>query len=345
MKSTTLSTPTVILKGWLIHFGVALLLVNSMFLFHYFLGFQEIQVGVWQYLVNHNLNPHDLGFLIVVTLLTEINYRLFFEAARLEIFFLTCCITGLIFSGFLLFFSQKSLNIHVQFIMIMRGPLVFLVLYPLLYGFMRNYFANRIQRAEIESKQFETELNSLKAQVNPHFFFNTFNYLYGTALLEKAEKTAEGIDMMSSMMRYTLTGMQKNYVPLVEELDFLETYITLQRLRIPVSDKIQLDFKISNESESLMIAPLLLIPFVENAFKYGLSVEQPCRIMIHIIIKGRTLEFISANSIISSESISEGTNNGISLTKQRLQLLYAGKHQLKHSPEGNIYHVNLKINL
>ncbi len=345
MKSTTLFRPSKIFKDWLIHFGIALLLVNSMFVFHYFLGFHELQAGFWQYIIDHNLNPRDLGFLIALTLLAELNYQLFFEANKLEIFFFSSCTTGMILTGFLLLFPRQSGNIHVQFITIMRGPLIFLVLYPLLYGFIRNYFADRIRRAELESKQFETELNSLKAQVNPHFFFNTFNYLYGTALLEKAEKTAEGIEMMSSMMRYTLTGMQKSYVPLAEELEFLETYITLQRLRIPLSDKIQLDFNISKESESLLIAPLLLIPFVENAFKYGLSVQQPCRIMIHVLIKDNTLEFISENTIISSESISEGTNNGIYLTKKRLQLLYQGRHRLECAAHGNMYKVNLKINL
>lgn len=345
MKSNLLVGPSNIIRQWLIHFSIVWLIVNILTFCNYFLSLTRIQGDIWHYIVAHNFNYRDIGFLLVITLLTELNYGFFFEKNRLEIFITGSCLVGLTVSVYLLLLSPMPGSVSARFIMLLRGPMIFLILYPLMYGLVRDFLNARIRRAETEARHFETELNSLKAQVNPHFFFNTFNYLYGTALLEKAEKTADGIEMMSSMMRYTLTGMQNTFVPLEDELKFLETYIILQRLRIPVTDKTQLLFEISDESQSLLIAPLLLIPFVENAFKYGLSLEQPCRINMKVFVRDRLLQFTSENSIISSESVTNGTNNGISLTRRRLELLYPGRYHLTCGPMGDVYKVNLTINL
>ncbi len=197
-------------------------------------------------------------------------------------------------------------------------------------------------RKETENEKLNTELSFLKSQVNPHFFFNTLNNIYSLAIV-RSEKTAPAVMKLAAIMRYILSETEQNLVPLQNEVDFLHNYIELQQVRL--TDKVSIDFLIEGNTGELLIAPLIFIPFVENAFKYGVSTKEQSNIQIHIKSDGTTIEFYSKNLIVQSvNNLMENTGIGINNVKRRLALLYPDKHQLSTEIKDGYYIVNLTIN-
>lgn len=196
-------------------------------------------------------------------------------------------------------------------------------------------------RKETENEKLNTELSFLKSQVNPHFFFNTLNNIYSLAVV-RSEKTAPAVMKLSSIMRYILTETQRDLVPLQNEVDFTNNFIDLQKVRL--TDKVTLDFSTEGPADNLLVAPLLFIPFVENAFKYGVSTKEASTISIKIRTEGSTIHFSAVNYIVPSENnLTENTGIGINNVKRRLELMYPGKHQLTSFEKDNYYHVYLEI--
>ena len=198
-------------------------------------------------------------------------------------------------------------------------------------------------RKETESEKLNTELSFLKSQINPHFFFNTLNNIYSLAVV-KSEKTAPAVMKLSSIMRYILTETNNNLVPLQNEVDFTKNYIELQQVRL--TEKTTVNFDIVGDVENKNIAPLLFIPFVENAFKYGISTKSTSEINIHIESLDNKIIFTSSNSIVKSENnMMENTGIGINNVKRRLELMYSDKHVLTNTIKDNIYQVHLEISI
>ncbi|MCA6450650.1 MAG: sensor histidine kinase [Chitinophagaceae bacterium] len=196
-------------------------------------------------------------------------------------------------------------------------------------------------RKETENEKLNTELSFLKSQVNPHFFFNTLNNIYSLAVV-RSEKTAPAVMKLSSIMRYILTETQRDLVPLQNEVDFTNNFIDLQKVRL--TDKVTLDFSTEGSVDNLLVAPLLFIPFVENAFKYGVSTKEASTISIKIRTEGNTIHFSAVNYIVPSENnLTENTGIGINNVKRRLELMYPGKHKLSSFEKDNYYHVYLEI--
>jgi len=196
-------------------------------------------------------------------------------------------------------------------------------------------------RKETENEKLNTELSFLKSQVNPHFFFNTLNNIYSLAVV-RSEKTAPAVMKLSSIMRYILTETQRDLVPLRNEVDFINNFIDLQKVRL--TDKVTLHFSAEGDIDNLLIAPLLFIPFVENAFKYGVSTKEASSITITIKTEGNTILFTAVNHIVPSENnLMENTGIGINNVKRRLELMYPGKHQLSTTEKDNYYTVHLEI--
>ncbi len=207
---------------------------------------------------------------------------------------------------------------------------------------VRRWLETEQHRKETENEKLNTELSFLKSQINPHFFFNTLNNIYSLAIV-RSEKTAPAVMKLSSIMRYILSETEQNLVPLQNEIDFLHNYIDLQQVRL--TDKVTVDFTIEGNTGELLIAPLIFIPFVENAFKYGISTKEKSSISIHIKSEGTNIHFRSSNFIVQSEnSMMENTGIGINNVKRRLALLYANKHQLAASAQNGYYLVQLDIN-
>lgn len=193
----------------------------------------------------------------------------------------------------------------------------------------------------IETEKLNTELSFLKSQINPHFLFNTLNNIYSLAVV-KSDETAAAVMKLSSIMRYVLSDTKQHLVPLEKEIEFIQHYIDLQNLRL--TDKIKINFIVNGEQDGKQIAPLLFIPFVENAFKYGISTKEHSEINITINIKPNEIEFITDNRILALETDAEKKNGiGLKNTRRRLEILYADKHTLEILRKEDHFYVNLKI--
>ncbi len=197
-------------------------------------------------------------------------------------------------------------------------------------------------KEKIEHEKLNTELSFLKTQVNPHFFFNTLNNIYSLAVVQ-SDKTAPAVLKLSSIMRYILTETQTDKVPLENEIDFLKNYIDLQLVRL--TDKVKVNFEISGNTINKNIAPLLFIPFVENAFKYGVSTKDNSEIDIHLIATGNTVELDVTNTIVHKANSMDTTGIGINNVKRRLILSYPDKHTLYVSDNNNTFKVHLVIDI
>ncbi|RNL53977.1 sensor histidine kinase [Pedobacter jejuensis] len=217
--------------------------------------------------------------------------------------------------------------------------------YFIIYSTARLYIYKRLLKKDIQLGKSESELSALKAQINPHFLFNTLNYLYGTAISEKAEKTSKSVEILSEMMRYTISSAKENFVELKNELKFIKNYTYLQQVRLPEMNAIEMDIETGNTENYYKIPPLLILPFIENAFKYGISVDNSYSIKILIKIIGDELKMSVKNTIRKENLEIKGNNTGIANAKRRLDLLYEGKYSLVCAQNNDIYEVNLNIKL
>ncbi|KAA5541302.1 sensor histidine kinase [Adhaeribacter rhizoryzae] len=191
-------------------------------------------------------------------------------------------------------------------------------------------------------------LDFLRSQINPHFLFNALNTIYGTAIQEKAERTSEGIERLGEMMRFMLQENLQDKIALVREIEYLTNYICLQKLRIDANPGVQIQTEIEHPVTHFQIAPMLLIPFIENAFKHGISFREPSHIKITLEVRENTLYFDVYNSKHPKpQNDPEKDKSGIGLNnvKQRLQLLYPTKHELIIRETGKEFFVHLTLKL
>ena len=199
-----------------------------------------------------------------------------------------------------------------------------------------------------ELGQSNASFDFLRSQINPHFLFNALNTIYGTAIQEKAERTSEGIERLGDMMRFMLQENMQDNISLAREIEYLNNYISLQRLRTDPNPNINIQAEIEQPLLAVQIAPMLLIPFVENAFKHGISFREPSHIKVGLEVKNSAVYFDVYNSKhVKPESDPEKNKSGIGLTnvKQRLQLLYPGRHELIIRETGKEFFVHLTIAL
>jgi hypothetical protein len=197
---------------------------------------------------------------------------------------------------------------------------------------------NRLKQAE-EGK-LKAELSYLKAQINPHFLFNTLNSIYALTV-KKSEAAPESVTKLSAIMRYAITDAAQDFVSLEKELTYVNAYIELEKLRI--TDKVSLTYTLTGDTASKQIAPLIFIPFIENAFKYGVSTKDNSLINILISIIENDLILKVSNTKVRENAPKTGL--GIANAKKRLDLLYPGKYELVTSDKKNEFHVELKLNL
>jgi two-component system, LytTR family, sensor kinase len=204
----------------------------------------------------------------------------------------------------------------------------------------------RISSLEKELGQSTANFDFLRSQINPHFLFNALNTLYGTAIQENSERTAEGIQKLGDMMRFMLQENMQEKISLTREIDYLTNYISLQKLRTDATPTIAITADIEQSVQLLQIAPMLLIPFVENAFKHGISFREPSYIKMSLYTKEKVLYFDVSNSIHrKADNDPEKDKSGIGLNnvKQRLKLLYPDKHELiiRESPREFFVHLSI----
>ncbi|QKX06608.1 sensor histidine kinase [Aquimarina sp. TRL1] len=201
---------------------------------------------------------------------------------------------------------------------------------------------NEKKNQEIESKRVTSELLYLKSQLNPHFLFNSLNSIYSLTT-KKSDIAPEAVITLSELMRYMLYQTDSEFVLLHQELDYIQNYIKLQRLRIANNEdvNIQIHGSILNQK----IKPLLLISFIENAFKYGTDFKGNTEVKIEIYVHQGELQFSCINLIGNRKKDYQNSGIGLQNTKERMQLLYPDKHWLMVKEENNRFIVELTLKL
>jgi two-component system, LytTR family, sensor kinase len=199
------------------------------------------------------------------------------------------------------------------------------------------------ERKELEKEKLNSELAFLKNQVSPHFFFNTLNNIY-TLIQINADDAQRSVLQLSKLMRYLLYESEQGDAKLSREIDFMNNYIDLMKLRL--TSKVDLKISFPTEYKDFSLPPLLFIPFIENAFKHGVSYRERSFIDISLTVLDNELQFKSTNSI-GSVNKGPGTDSGIGLenVQKRLSLLFPGKHDLKIQQTELLFIVLLKIDI
>jgi two-component system LytT family sensor kinase len=271
--------------------------------------------------------------------------------------FIAQCIAGLLFC----FITEQYIQVNIltgswplahthtsKFL----GPFwmtnLFLYLFFLLvicsYFFTNEWVKHEKQKRELIETQFTTELNFLKNQVNPHFLFNTLNNLFSIAQRNNDDETANGISKLAGLMRYMLYDSSVTKVSLQKEIKNIEDFIGLNKLRY-TNEEVVVSMHTSGNIEQAFITPMLLLPFVENAFKHGISIEDTSAISIFMVAEKNKILFECSNPVAEKDIVKQTEHGGIGLenVKRRLLLLYPGKHILTITDSGKIFTVKLEI--
>jgi hypothetical protein len=200
------------------------------------------------------------------------------------------------------------------------------------------------EKEALEKEKLSAELRLLKSQINPHFLFNVLNSLYALSYKEQS-RVSTSILKLSYIMRYMIYDTNAAAVQLQKEVDYIENYIALQRLRMP--DFIDISFKAEGVQATHFIEPMLLLPFIENAFKHGVSYLTPSKISIRLTVKGDELYLEVDNPVVEHKETSPQAEGGVGLTnvRERLKLLYGNYYTLKIQQLDQRYMVNLYISL
>lgn len=217
----------------------------------------------------------------------------------------------------------------------------------LLAGFIRlsfSFIRSQNEKKVLENAQLNAEVELLRSQINPHFLFNTLNSIYSQAHA-KSENTEHSILKLSEILRYALYDSGAREVPLENDIHYIRNYIELQRLRL--SNRVSIDFQVNGLEPGQQIAPMLLISFIENAFKHGISYTQPSSISIRLDLSHSDLHLTVKNPIVENDNTENKESGGLGIRNvtRRLQLLYPGKHQLEIARESRHYIVQLYLNL
>ena len=217
------------------------------------------------------------------------------------------------------------------------GPPILLFLVIFSFSLMMK-ISNRWKQTEKE--KLNAEVSFLKAQINPHFLFNTLNSIYSLAL-QKDNKTADAIVQLSGLMRYIIKDANDYMVPLEKEIDYIGNYVSLQKTRL--GDTVNINYHLQGDLPGKQIAPLILISFIENAFKHGVNPDKNSTIEISIAIIGINLRLYVFNKKTNVAMDEPGI--GLQNTKERLQLLYPSRYELVVSDKDDTYTVHLLMSL
>lgn len=334
-----------------------------------------IWIGIWSVFTFTGNTEDRLPMYYIVTTVRVLGFALFFNlayyallplyfAGKKRAFFL---LAPVLFAGYVGFSVVVDTTIGRHEKMYVRKeipgkdftkkrPLSWLLIPPIFIGIalfgsaatIRGFAAFENKKKEEEEanrRRLEAEIALLKSQINPHFLLNTLNNLYTLAIVEP-EKTPDALLKLSEMVAYILHDCAKPKVPLASDIAFIENYISLQRLRLPPNIHLQTELP-QNPPPGIQIEPMILIPFIENAFKHGLTTRQACEIFVSIKVNGDRLSLMVKNPLLPDKQSHNGNNSGIGManTRQRLEHSYAGAHTLKVENGGEEHRVELELRL
>jgi two-component system, LytTR family, sensor histidine kinase AlgZ len=223
-------------------------------------------------------------------------------------------------------FTEKEEYLYrTRFIVSSFFSFLSIALFVSLLRFAVEWMDIQTTRKEMEKEKLTAELNFLKAQVNPHFLFNTLNNLYYLAY-SKSDNTTEVIEKLSAMMRYMIYDSNTPQVQLIKEIDYMQNYISLEKLRL--NDKVKINFTIDGDTDTVRIVPLVLITFLENAFKHGAS-NSGSWVSASLHCTPKQLRFEVANNKSTRPTTEEKSGIGLQNVRRRLDLSYPNQHQLQ----------------
>jgi hypothetical protein len=241
-------------------------------------------------------------------------------------------------------FESKVLGVPRRlFIMSVNKVISFSLILFLIGGLIRlslSFIKNQNEKKILENANLNAEINSLKSQVNPHFLFNTLNGIYSLAHTG-SKQTETTILKLSDLMRYVLYESGTEKVELRKDIQYISNYIDLQRLRL--SSKVAIQYTVQGNPDNYHVAPLLLISFIENAFKHGISYTRPSLVRIGIMVFEDALTLMVENPVVEKNGATPGV--GLKNATRRLELLYPQKHFLNIAKEDGLYTVKLKLDL
>lgn len=209
--------------------------------------------------------------------------------------------------------------------------------------FIQRWQDEERKKTELDKEKVSTELSFLKQQINPHFLFNALNSIYSLSISQKKE-TTDAILKLSSILRYMLYETDKKFVLLYDELEVLNNYIELQKLRL--TDKVSVSYLVTGEPGNLKIAPLLLIPLIENAFKHGVDNVQPSFIDLKLLISESRLNLTISNKVVN-KTVVRNSHSGIGIKniRRRLDLQYPYNHTFEIIQKENVFTILLDLKL
>lgn len=219
--------------------------------------------------------------------------------------------------------------------------LFFSLCIPLSIKMAVNAFRAQIRSSKLSRENIELEFNFLKSQINPHFLFNSLNNIYGLILSDQKEKSARLVARLSEFMRYTLYDSTHDVVPVTKEVQLLKDYIELECIRL---NHTKVTFSHNDDGSANRIASLLMIPIVENAFKYS-SDNTEAFIDIRFDIKNKKLQFRIENSIDPDRQLKSSGGIGLKNFRKRLELYYPGRHNYTVKTNEDVYSASLNIDL
>ena len=242
---------------------------------------------------------------------------------------------------FLRFFSMPE-----PILLLTAAALQIIIVPALIYAFIKDLLKQKTIGFKLFRNK-EAELQQLRSQVNPHFLFNSLNTLYAFALKENNTKTAEYIAKLANLMRYLVDDMEKAKIPVQKEISYIRDYINLQAIRSSVEHNIDINIAI-DEDQNIMIAPMLMIPFVENAFKHGINPNSISELKVTVQITDHQFQFVIENSVDRNFEAfykEKGFGIGIANVRQRLEHIYPGKHTLSVADTADRFIVIMTIAL
>lgn len=233
---------------------------------------------------------------------------------------------------------NASVGLHFSVIYVLRQLLMVTAL-----GYYRRATWQQQKLHELSRHQLQAELDSLKAQLQPHFFFNTLNNMYALAI-QQSDKTAPLIAQHAQMMRYVLHQAQSHRVPLRDEIDFLANYVAVESVRF--SEQTSIQFETQGIRSNVFIEPLLLLPLIENTFKHGLQQDIATGfVRILVVLQEYDLILETYNSKLGRVTDSNRSGIGLQTTWKRLSLLYPGLHDWRVQEDDQNYTLHLCITL
>ena len=217
---------------------------------------------------------------------------------------------------------------------------VVVTVFSIAVSLLTELYRQMLEKKELEQEKSRAELALYKAQINPHFLFNTLNTLY-SLVISRSDQAEQAFVQFTEMMKYLYSNASSDFIPLTAEAEYIRQYIGLQKFRLNEHTKV--DFNVTISDNTAVIAPMLLITFVENAFKYGVSSHNDSVISIRLVQDNDRISFNVRNSVFPELSGRKGDGIGLANCRKRLALIYPDAHRLSISDSGDAYEADLTI--